>query len=137
MGAGVGVTSAQADTSGSSLTGHARVVADSFAVYPADYDLIPYEDRDAWVLMVTDGRSWGWRITPGLGRAGGDMVLDCSGQRVFEQRGDEANRVRRWPLEEALAVALDIVDTKHAVMGMTAAQAIADRVRILASFEQR
>lgn len=113
-----------------------RVQLDSFVVYPTDYDLIPYSDRDNWALTVRNGHAWGWSVSPGIGRGGGGVALDRDGKRVLEQRADEANRERRWPMEEALQIALDVVDNKHAVMGQTAAQVIANREAIIASFER-
>lgn len=117
-------------------TAEDRVMPDSFVVYPTDYHLIPYSDRDNWALTVENGHTWGWRIVPGIGRSGGSQVLNRAGECVFEVRADEANRDRRWSMAEALAIALDVVDTKHAVQGMTAAQAVAHREQILASFER-
>ena len=109
-----------------------RVKPDSFVVYPTDYDLIPYSDKDSWVLTVTNGHAYGWSIRPGIG-ASGSVALNRKGEQVFERRGSGHNKARRWPLEEALRIALSIVDT-HKVAGMSAAEAVAKRDRIIASF---
>lgn len=110
-----------------------RVEPDSFVVYPTDYALIPYSDRESWALTVTNGHAYGWSIRPGIG-VSGSAALNRKGERIFESRGSGHNKARRWPLEEALRIALDIVDT-HKVGGISAAEAVAKRDQILASFE--
>ena len=110
-----------------------RVQPDSFVVYPTDYDLIPYSDKESWALTVTNGHAYGWSIRPGIGMSG-SVALNRNGKRIFESRGSGHNKARRWPLEEALRIALSIVDS-HKVMGMSAAEAVARRDEILASFE--
>lgn len=112
-----------------------RVKADSYVVYPSDYDLIPYSDKESWALTVTNGHAYGWSIRPGIGM-GGSVALNRKGERIFESRGSGRNKARRWPLEEALRIALSIVDT-HKVAGMSAAEAVAKRDQIIASFEVR
>ncbi len=112
-----------------------RVQPDSFVVYPTDYDLIPYSDRESWALTVTNGHAYGWSIRPGIGGHGGSVALNRKGERIIESRGSGHNKARRWPLEEALRIALSIVDT-HKVIGMSAAEAVAKRKQIIASFER-
>lgn len=111
-----------------------RVHPDSFVVYPTDYDLIPYSDRESWALTVTNGHAYGWSIRPGIGMSG-SIALNRKGERIFESRGSARNKPRRWPLEEALSIALSIVDT-HKVAGMSAAEAVANRDQISAGFTQ-
>lgn len=113
-----------------------RVKPTSYIVYPTDYDLIPYSDKDAWALTVTDGHAWGWSIRPGIG-VSSSVALNRKGERIFESRGSGHNKARRWPLEEALRIALDLVDHKHTVMGRTAAQVVAAREQIIAEQEAR
>lgn len=112
-----------------------RVQPDSFVVYPTDYDLIPYSDKESWALTVTNGHAYGWSIRPGIG-VSGSQALNRKGERIFERRGSGHNKARRWPLDEALRIALSIVD-HHKVAGISAAEAVAKRDQILASFEQR
>jgi hypothetical protein len=111
-----------------------RVQPDSFVVYPTDYDLIPYSDKEQWALTVTNGHAWGWSIRPGIGMTG-PVVLNRKGERIIESRGSGRNKPRRWPLEEALQIALSIVDT-HKVAGRSAAEVVANRDRIIASFNR-
>lgn len=111
-----------------------RVQPDSFVVYPTDYELIPYSDKESWVLTVVNGHAYGWSIRPGIG-IGSSVALNRKGERIFESRGSGHNKARRWPLEEAIAIALQIVD-KHKVAGMSAAEAVARREQIIASFER-
>jgi hypothetical protein len=111
-----------------------RVQPDSFVVYPTDYDLIPYSDRESWALTVTNGHTYGWSIRPGIGMSS-SVALNRKGERIFESRGSGHNKARRWPLNEALRIALSIVDT-HKVGGISAAEAVANRDRIIASFER-
>lgn len=111
-----------------------RVRPDSFVVYPTDYDLIPYADRESWALTVTNGHAYGWSIRPGIGAAG-SVALNRKGERIFERRGSGHNKARRWPLDEALRIALSIVD-RHKVAGISAADAIANREQIIAGFSR-
>lgn len=112
-----------------------RVQPDSFVVYPTDYDLIPYSDKESWALTVTNGHAYGWSIRPGIGMSG-PVALNRKGERIIESRRSGRNKARRWPLEEALRIALSIVDTRHKVAGLSAAEVVAKREQIIASFER-
>ena len=111
-----------------------RVHPDSFVVYPTDYDLIPFSDKDSWALTVTNGHAYGWSIRPGIGMSG-PIALNRKGERVIESRGSGHNKARRWPLDDALRIALSIVDS-HKAMGMSAAEAVAKRDQIIAARER-
>lgn len=63
----------------------------------------------------------------------GPIALNRKGERIVERKRSGHNKARRWPLEEALRIALDIVD-HHKVAGVSAAEVVAERQRILASF---
>lgn len=79
------------------------------------------EDRYLWCLEVTDGGRWGWAVRRGGRERLGAM--NRKGEIIFEDRHSEANRFRRYPLAEALALALKYVDQQK-VNRMTAVQAI-------------
>jgi hypothetical protein len=109
-----------------------RVTVDSYVVRPSCYDEMVNSDRDAWCLAVTNGHAWGWSIR----RAGmtGLGAMNRKGEWIYESRGSGHNKARRWPLYEALRIALRHVDTQT-INGHTAAQASASVAARLAQME--
>ena len=97
-----------------------RVKVDSYLVYPTGYDEFVNSDKGAWCLSVTNGHAWGWSIRRGMSVGG--AAMNRKGQWIYESRGSERNKVRRFPLDEALRIALANVDT-HRINGHTAAEA--------------
>lgn len=94
-----------------------RVTHESFVVWPSCADRLGASKYD-FALTVTNGHEWGWAIRRGaMGYSG--MAMNRKGQFIVENRGSRNNRFRRYPLEEALALALKHVD-KRKVMGKTA-----------------
>ena len=98
-----------------------RVQPDSYVVRPTCYDAMVNSDRDYWCLTVTNGHAYGWSIRRGVGMSGG-MALNRKGEWIIESRGSGRNKPRRWPLEEALAIALQHIDTV-VINGCTAQEA--------------
>lgn len=98
--------------------GDLRVHPDQYVVYPTNYDTLPMVDKDAWCLTVMNGHAWGWSIRRGMASTS-DFALTRDGRWVVESRGDNSNRSRRWPLDEALRIALDHVDTVRTYGGMS------------------
>ena len=98
-----------------------RVQPDEYVVYPTGYDEMVNSDKDSWCLTVQNGHSWGWSVRRGRGMSG-PMAMNRKGQWIVESRGSGRNKPRRWPLEEALRIALEHVDT-HTLNGHTAQQA--------------
>lgn len=96
-----------------------RVDADVYVVYPTGYEQMRCVDKDKFCLTVTNGHEWGWSIRDGRG-VGSSRAMNRKGEFIMETRGHAGNRSRRWPLHEALAIALKHVDTRT-VMGRTAA----------------
>lgn len=101
-----------------------RVEAARYVVYPTGYDEFVNSDKDSWCLTVTNGHAWGWSIGCGRGMEGGGRAMNRKGEWIYEKRRSGANKARRWPLDEALAIALAHVDT-HRINGHTAAEASA------------
>lgn len=101
-----------------------RIEIDRYVVYPTGYDDLVNSDRDSWCLTVTNGHAYGWRISRGRGM---DSTLAMNRRGVFipESRGSGHNKARRWPLDEALRIAAEHVDT-HRINGCTAAEASAE-----------
>lgn len=99
-----------------------RVAPDSYIVRPSGYDDLAQGDKDMWCLSVTNGHAWGWSIR----RHGftGQQAMNRKGEWIWERRGSGHNKARRWPLEEAISIALKNVDT-HRINRMTAAEASA------------
>lgn len=113
------------ETVGQDNPGRPRVEIDSYTVYPSCYEQMGNSDRDIFCLTVVDGHAWGWAIRRGRGSTMSDVVLDGeTGKFVLESRADEANKARRWPRDEALAVACRWVDQVR-VNGSTAADCAA------------
>lgn len=108
------------------LTQHPQVHADAYVVRPTCYDQMGNSDRDMWCLTVTNGHAYGWSIRRGIG-GGGGPAMNRKGEWIFESRGSGRNKPRRWPLEEALAIALRHVDS-HRLNGRIA-QDLADDPR--------
>jgi hypothetical protein len=98
-----------------------RVSADVYVVRPTCYDEMINTDRDYWCLSVVNGHAWGWSVRRGVGMSGGP-AMNRKDEWVYESRGSGRNKPRRWPLEEALTIALQHVDT-HKLNGCTAAEA--------------
>lgn len=99
-----------------------RVQPQSYAVFPTGYDDMAHSDKDAWALEVADGGKWGWSVRH-YGRLGNHpAAMNRQGKWIYESRGHRGNRFRRYPLEDALLLALKHVDTQT-VNGYTAAQA--------------
>jgi hypothetical protein len=80
-----------------------------------------HTDKDAWCLTVQNGHAWGWSIRRGIGMSG-PMAMNRKGEWIVESRGSGNNKPRRWPLDEALRIALQHVDTLR-LNGATAQQA--------------
>ena len=99
-----------------------RVEPQVYVVRPTGYDELVNSDKDAWCLTVVNGHAYGWSIRRGMATSG--FAMNRKGEWVLERRGSAQNRVRRWPLEEALKLALRHVDT-HQLNGHTAAEASA------------
>jgi hypothetical protein len=102
------------------LAADPRVRADRYRIHPTGYDEFVNSDKDMWCLTVVDGHVWGWSIRRSSG--GTELALDDKGEWTCESRGSAYNRDRRWPLDEALALALRFIDT-HKINGCTAAEA--------------
>lgn len=98
-----------------------RVQPTEYVVYPTGYEGFVNSDRDAWCLTVTNGHAWGWSVRRGRGMGGG-FAMNRKCEWIYESRGSGRNKPRRWPLREALQLALAHVDT-HVLNGHTAAQA--------------
>lgn len=109
-----------------------RVRANSFAVYPTGYDQLVHSDKDGWCLTVTDGHAYGWSIRRGLG-VSSPIAMNRHGRWIVESRGSGRNKPRRWPLDEALRIALAHIDTLR-INGRTAQQASDEVAARLAHF---
>lgn len=103
------------------LSQHPQVAADSYRVYPSCYDQMGNSDRDSFVLTVVNGHAYGWSVRPGWG---GSRAMNRKGEWIYESRGSGRNKPLRWTLDEALAIALEHVDT-HRINGSTAADCAA------------
>lgn len=103
----------------SSVLDDPRVDADVYVIYPTGYEEMTCVDKDKFCLTVTNGHEYGWSIREGRGVTS-SRAMNRKGEFVLETRGHGGNRRRRWPLEEAIAIALQHVDTRT-VMGRTAA----------------
>lgn len=99
-----------------------RVQADTYVIYPTCWDEMGNSDRDLFCLSVTNGHAWGWSIRRGMSH--GPLAMNRSGQWIAESRGSGHNKARRWPLAEALTIALAHVDTQR-INGSTAAEVAA------------
>jgi len=104
-----------------------RVQVDSYVVYPTGYDDFVHSDKDAWCLTVTNGHAWGWSIRRGIGMSSA-AAMNRNGEWIFESRGSGRNKPRRYPLDEALRIALQHIDTIK-LNGYTAAEASAEIAR--------
>lgn len=103
-----------------------RVHPDSYVIYPTGYDAMVHGDKFMWVLTVNNGHKDGWYIARGFSKST-DIVMNRKGEWKWHQA---MNRSKwRYPLEDALQIALDHVDT-HVLNGHTAQQA-SDRVYAL------
>lgn len=98
-----------------------RVKVDTYRVYPSCYDQMGNSDRDYFCLEVTDGHAWGWSVRRS---GGGPMAMNRKGEFIYESRGSERNKWRRWTLDEALTLALKYVDQVR-LNGSTAADCAA------------
>lgn len=94
-----------------------RVVPDKYIVWPTCADRLGHE-KYTFGLTVLNGHEWGWSVQRGANGLS-DMAMNRKGQFIMENRSSKRNRLRRYPLEEALALALKYVD-KRKVMGKTA-----------------
>lgn len=97
-----------------------RVYAQSFMVRPSCFEDMGRFDKDYWCLVVGDSGPDGWWVRRHGARDGRSMSR--TGHFVLETPGQGRNRERRWPLEQALQIALDHVDSIK-VRGLTAAEA--------------
>lgn len=97
-----------------------RVKVSEFLVYPTGYQEMTMGDKDAWILKVMDGHRWGWSVRRGMSDS--HYAMNRRGAWILESRGHGQNKFRRYPLEEALELALSWVD-RRTIRGMTAAQA--------------
>ena len=87
-----------------------RVQVDEYVVYPTGYDDLLHSDKDHWCLTVTNGHAWGWSVRPGRGM-NSLFAMNRKGEFIVESRGSGRNKPRRYPLEEAIELALKYVDT--------------------------
>lgn len=99
-----------------------RVQPDSYVVRPSCYEQMGNSDRDAWCLSVVNGHAWGWSVRQHGFH--GSRALNRKGQWIYESRGSGHNKARRWPLEEALGIALQHIDSLK-INGSTAADVAA------------
>lgn len=96
-----------------------RVQPDVYLVRPTGYDEVDMTDKYHWQLHVTNGHAFGWSVR----RYREDpYAMNRKGKFIQESRGHRGNRYRRYPLEEALQLALKHVDSLT-VMNLTLAQA--------------
>lgn len=96
-----------------------RIEVVSYIVRPSGYDDLVHSDKDSWCLRVVNGQAWGWVIRRGWGDT---FALNRKGEWIAEDRGSGRNKPRRYPLDEALRLALAHVDTLK-LNGCTAAEA--------------
>lgn len=96
-----------------------RVFADVYQIYPSCHPEIGLEAAHDWSVAVVNGYKWGWSMR--RGHPDSSFALNSEGEFVCEGRRSEDNANRRWPLEEALALALKFVD-ERVVAGHTAQQ---------------
>lgn len=103
-----------------------RVSPHSYLVRPTRVDELPDDEQDVFDLLVVDGRSCGWAIR----RRSIDSLwaMNRRGEWIRESRGSGLNRPRRWPLPEALTIALAHVDTQR-FMGRTLDEVISHATR--------
>jgi len=99
-----------------------RIVVQTYAVLPTGYDEMVHADKDSWCLVVTNGHRWGWSISRGIGMTSGGVMMNRKGKFILESRGSGHNKARRYPLDEALEIALKYVDS-ITLNGHTAVQA--------------
>lgn len=83
-----------------------RVEPDTYIVKHPLWDKIPEDERSHWQVAVVNGHAWGWSCR--RGHANSDFAYNREGKQIIESRGSKANKARRWPLEEALEIALKI-----------------------------
>ena len=95
-----------------------RVTVDAYVVRPTGYDDLVHSDKDRHCLSVVNGHAYGWSIRQGVG-VSSSYAMNRKGEWIYESRGSGRNKPRRWPLEEALRIALAHVDTAK-MNGMTA-----------------
>jgi len=98
-----------------------RVLIDGYIVRPTCYNAMVNSDRDVWCLTVTNGHAYGWSIRRGVGGSG-PAAMNRKGEWIVESRASGRNKPRRWPLEEALNIALQHVDSIR-INGQTAQEA--------------
>ncbi len=91
-----------------------RVAVDQYIIRPSCYDDLAEHEKSNFGLVVMNGHEWGWSV-----RWRSHWALNRKGEHIFEQRGSRSNRFRRWPLEEALTIALKHVDSQK-INGRTA-----------------
>lgn len=111
-----------------------RVHPDRYVVRPTGYDDMVHADRMYWCLSVVNGHEWGWSVRRGPGDS--HYAMNRKGEWIIESRGSARNKARRWPLEEALALALKYVDTVT-LNGRTAAQASAEIAARIAEQQEK
>lgn len=97
-----------------------RVFVDQYVIRPSCYDELPEYERYNFCLSVVDGHAWGWSVRRGVGMSNA-RAFNRNGVEIYESRGSGSNKFRRWPLEEALTIALKHVDSMK-VNGRTAQQ---------------
>lgn len=85
-----------------------RVAVDSYIVYPTGYEDAELFDKDLFKLVVSNGHLWGWSIRQRF--ASSPYALNKKGKWIYESRGSQSNRFRRYSLEAALTLALKYVD---------------------------
>lgn len=93
-----------------------RVQPDVYVVRPSCYDALPEHSRHDFELVVVNGHAWGWSVRQ---RLNDSRAMNRKGEWIFESRGSGHNKTRRWPLEAAIALALQYVETRT-VFGKTA-----------------
>lgn len=95
-----------------------RVAPAAYVVYPTGFAEMVTVDKHAFCLYVVDGMTWGWSVRASLTSP---QAMNRKGQWVWESGGSGHNRFRRWPLDEALEIALRHVDSRR-INGGTAAE---------------
>lgn len=105
----------------------ARVEAREYVVRPTGYDECPFVDKaTSLCLYIYDGGKWGWSVRDFPGGQG--RAMNRRGKFIYETRGHEQNKHRRYTLEEATELALKWVDKRYFYRDMTVADVIKKKV---------
>ena len=113
------------------LTADPRVHATRYDVRPTAWDRMHPIERRLWVVSVEDAGAAGWAVRTA---ASPRWAANRRGHFIHESSHPLSNKTRRYPLEEALAIALKVVD-HITVSGATPEQAATHYEQITASKE--